>query len=693
MPSKQTLKEWRAQLSRSVETLAMQVVLEEEPYSSSKKASKRATSARRTLAEIRKQADKAGEPQVAEIASSMLGAMSSRSSTGCPVTEILNDGVLRLQQALERENCPSAQAVAESDPVEPGPRPACDSVSLAQDPELLGDFILESREHLATIEIQLLAIEQDPHNLEPIHAAFRGFHTIKGLAGFLELTAIQEVAHEVETILDLARNARLAITPPVIDVVLESADYLKIAIHQVEAVLQGKEPAAPAGNSSLIERIRRLLSDEPPSEPLVDSVTQESDTGADLRSSSALLPEAPEKTCGVAAGRPSESRAVKVDTAKLDHLVDMVGEMVIAQSLLHHDTDLAAVRSPRLQRNLSQLASIALDVQRTAMAMRMVPVGTLFQRMARLVRDLSRKAGKQVELSISGEETELDRNIVEELADPLMHMIRNAIDHGLEPPEDRVTAGKTPLGHIGLAAYHQSGIIVIQISDDGRGLDREKILRKARERGLIDGGSQLPDSDIFSLIFEPGFSTAAQITEVSGRGVGMDVVKKNITKMRGRVEIQSVLGKGATFLLKLPLTLAIIDGLVVKVGKERYIVPISTVHEMLRPAREALSTVQNRAEMVQVRGSLLPVMRLYRRFGVTPRSEDPTECLLIVAEAVGKRFCLMVDELIGKQEVVIKSLGDALKNIPGVAGGAILGDGRVGLILDMDGIFGAGADA
>jgi two-component system chemotaxis sensor kinase CheA len=325
------------------------------------------------------------------------------------------------------------------------------------------------------------------------------------------------------------------------------------------------------------------------------------------------------------------------------------------------------------------------------MSMRMVPIGQLFQKSVRLVRDLSRKSGKRAEVEIVGEDTELDRTIVEDLSDPLVHMIRNAADHGIEGPEERVAAGKSPVARIGLKAYHQAGHIVIELSDDGRGLQREKILKKAKERGLVQDGSNLSDKEVFNLIFEPGFSTAEKLTDISGRGVGMDVVRKQVQKMRGRVEIESQAGKGTTFHIKLPLTLAIIDGLVVGVGPERYIVPIFAVHEIFRPKPEAYFTVESRNETLMVRGHLLPVVRLHRQFSVEPRTREITDSVVVVAESGAKRFCLVVDELIGKQEVVIKSLGETFKQVPGVAGGAILGDGRVGLILEMEGIYGEAA--
>jgi len=596
---------------------------------------------------------------------------------------------------------------------------------LASDPELLGDFILESTEHLTNIESQLLTLEQDPANAEAIHAIFRGFHTIKGLAGFLELNAIQEVAHEVETILDLARTWKLRITPVVIDRILEGKDYLAGCLRALEQMLATGVRPVFAPNLPLLTALRTLIqtneaksngiqSDEDagaaraaaedPGVALERAPQAQEGAGPDLQQLAlAVVADPPpdasirERQEKAVSGRVDthapEGRLVKVDTAKLDFLVDMVGEMVIAQSLVRHDPDLSPESKPRLARNLSQLARITEEVQKTAMSMRMVPVGQLFQKMSRVVRDLSKKSGKQVELQMIGEETELDRHIVEELADPLMHMVRNSLDHGLEPTEERERAGKPPSGTLLLRASHQAGQIIIEISDDGRGLNRKRILEKARAKGLIDAGAELPDREIFDLIFHPGFSTAEQITDVSGRGVGMDVVRRHIQKMRGRIDIESTAGQGTTFLLKLPLTLAIIDGLVVGVGEERYIVPIFAVREMLRPSEDMISTVQGRSEMALVRGSLLPIVRLHQRFRVQPRSFHPWESLLIVAESGDKRFCLLVDDLVGKQEVVIKSLGATLQGIAGVAGGAILGDGRVGLILDLVGLYGAGHGA
>jgi two-component system chemotaxis sensor kinase CheA len=563
------------------------------------------------------------------------------------------------------------------------------SGSLAHDPELVSDFLLESREHLGSIEAQALTLESEPANEEAIHAMFRAFHTIKGLAGFLEFDAVQEVAHEIETLLDLARCSEISMKPVDIDVVLESADYLSSWMRHIEAALGGVSQPAPAGHDVLRDRIHRLTgTSEAPDIP--------GPAGAFAKPSESIeqrLGKAAEVPARRSLGPGSELRAIKVDTSKLDYLVEMVGEMVIAQSLIRHDPDLARLKAPRLLRNISQATRITGEVQKTAMAMRMVPIGHLFQRMTRLMRDVSRKAGKRAELEIGGEETELDRTIVEELADPLMHMVRNAVDHGIERAEDRAAAGKPEIARVSLRASHQGGNILIEVADDGRGLNREKILAKARERGLIERGDQLPDNEVFQLIFEPGFSTAERITDISGRGVGMDVVKKQMQKMRGRIEIHSTPGQGTTFSIKLPLTLAIIDGLVVGVGEERYIVPIFSVQETLRPAEDAISTLPNGAEVALIRGALVPILRLNRLFAIPACAENIWEGLLVICEGGGKRFALVVDELIGKQEVVIKTLGKTFRNVRGIAGGAILGDGRVGLILDVDGLVGTAGHA
>ncbi len=621
-----------------------------------------------TLTEIGEAAKAAGLAGIPELTTEIAAALKAGSDE-----DGLLSGITRLQKALQQEALPKEVeklALAEVIPI-------------ASDPELLAEFLVESRDHLASVESHLLILEQSPWNTDATHATFRGFHTIKGLAGFLEFPAMQAVSHEVENLLDRVRNGKLSVTPRLIDVVLESADYLKTDLARIERAIAGEDMPAAADTAALLSRIR--AQSEPkttaevgaPSEPESPVIEVSPVENAEPATNSGEEPKA----------RTAASRFVKVDTTKLDFLVDMVGELVIAQSIVHHDGHLSSSNQPKLQRNLAQLTRITGEVQKTAMAMRMVPIGQLFQRSVRLVRDLTRRSGKKAEVVLTGEHTELDRTIVEDLADPLIHMIRNAADHGVETPEERTRAGKSPVAKIGLKAYHEAGHIVIEVSDDGRGLNRERILEKARQNGLVQDAAHLGDRDVLNLIFEPGFTTAEKVTEVSGRGVGMDVVRKQIQKMRGRVEIDSAFGKGTTFYLKLPLTLAIIDGLVVGIGDERYIVPIYVVKEMFRPTSNSVFTLENRREMVLVRDRLLPVMRLYERFKVKPRCTDVTQSLMVVVESGPKRFCLMVDRLIGKQEVVIKNLGDTFKHVAGFAGGAILGDGRVGLILEVDGLY------
>ncbi len=671
------------ELRQQIEDMALQLVVGE-PDSGASPSAWMPVLERISAAATREHA--ASVVRAAAVLGEALRALAqSPSSDPSAVSSVLQDGVASLQNALEAP----AQELPSQDR------------SLALDPELISDFIVESREHLVNIEAQVLTLEREPFDSEALNAVFRGFHTIKGLAGFLELWEVQKLAHEVETVLDRARNSEWTINPAGIDVILESSDYLRRWLVHMEASLHQEASEAPPRDEALLARVTRLGSEPSAAEPaglasLAAAVSIHEEKG-DAKPPVEALPIgagasekvnepviSPQAAAAPASGRRQETMAVKVDTAKLDYLVDMAGEMVIAESLVRHDQELAALKNPLLHRKIAHLTRITAELQKTAMAMRLVPIGPLFRRMARLVRDLSRQFGKQVEMETQGDEIELDRTIVEELADPLMHMVRNALDHGIGTPAERQAAGKPAAARLLLKANHQAGQVVIEITDDGRGLNRAKIVEKAVQKGLIASAEGLSDSEVYNLIFQPGFSTAAQVTNVSGRGVGMDVVRRHIEKLRGRIEIRSTVGEGATFLLKLPLTLAIIDGLVVGVGQERYILPLFAVREMFRPTAETIWTVQQRAEMALVRGSLLPVVRLYRIFHVQPKNEDPLAGVLVVAEVEGQRFCVLVDELIGKQEVVIKSLGETFKGVTGVAGGAILGDGRVGLILDLD---------
>ena len=383
-----------------------------------------------------------------------------------------------------------------------------------------------------------------------------------------------------------------------------------------------------------------------------------------------------------------------MDTGKLEYLVEMVGELVIAQSLINFGPAGATGATPGLSRNFAHLGRVTAEIQKTTLSMRMVPISRLYDKMARLVRDLGRKSSKRIELKRIGDQVELDRNIVEAITDPFVHMIRNSVDHGIEDTEARVASGKGEVAYITLEAFHQAGYIILRMSDDGRGLRADKIREKALQKGLISPDANPDDQSVYKLIFEPGFSTAERVTDISGRGVGMDVVRRQVEKLRGTIDITSKPGIGCAFTLKLPLTLAMVDGLIVESAGERYILPIYSVREMFHVTHDKLFTVERKAEMVLLRGSLLPVVRLDRFFANFAHQSAANEAsgeIGIVVEGRTRQFCLIVDRMLGKQEVVIKTLGPQFKNVTGVAGGAILGDGRVGLILDVHGIDGGDA--
>ncbi len=541
----------------------------------------------------------------------------------------------------------------------------------ADDPELVQEFLVEAREHLASVEAGVLALERQPDDGEALNAVFRSFHTIKGLAAFLGASAIQELAHETENVLDLARSGHLVLSSEIIDLILLSADELTKCLKLAETCGMNEIPRC---NPELLASLAAIAHEEAPVGAAEEAVEESVQT--------VQGPVAGKASAGASGQGAAQGNVLRVDALKLEYLIDMVGELVIAESVVRHDPAIAQSQDPLLSRNLTQLARVVEEVQKTSMSMRMVAVGTMFRKMSRLIRDLSRKSGKIVELTTVGDDVELDRSIVDDLADPMVHMIRNSVDHGLEMPEERLKAGKSEKGTVRLKAMHDAGDIVIELADDGRGLDAAKILAKAKRLGLV-GEQDQPDEDaIFKLIFEPGFSTADKVTDLSGRGVGMDVVKKQIQKLRGRIAIKSVAGKGCTFVLRLPLTLAIIDGLVVGVGAQRYILPMFAVREMFSPGPDTLVMLENRAEAALFRDKLLPVIRLSRL--LEARSEDRTGGVLIVAEGRDQLYCIAVDQLIGKQEVVIKSLGKTYRDVPAISGGSILGDGRVGLIIDVN---------
>jgi two-component system chemotaxis sensor kinase CheA len=556
------------------------------------------------------------------------------------------------------------------------------NLNVASDGDLLREFITESREHLDHIEQGVLVLEKEPANAEMLNTVFRAFHTFKGGAGFLNLIPINRLAHILESLLDLARQGKFTIASPTIEIILRGRDVLKQFLDAIDGQVSGGKPATPIliPTEGLKAEVARMIERV--------SSGKMSDAAAPLPEISPAAPAIPAPDAATPAAptaNGSASAMVRVDTNKLDGLLDLVGEMVIAQSLVAPDLSRLSNGDAQFSRNVAQLTRITRDLQRVSMSLRMVPIRGLFQKMARVVRDISAKQNKKVDFLTSGEDTELDRGVVEELNDPLLHMIRNSMDHGIEPAEKRAAAGKPAAGSLQLRAYHQGGSIVVEIEDDGAGLNRDRILAKAVERGLAAPGANLTEEEIFHFIFAAGFSTAEKVTDLSGRGVGLDVVSRNIEKLRGSVDISSTPGKGTLFKIALPLTLAIIDGLVVGVGAERYIIPTLSARESFRPAAEMISRIQNRAEVVNVRGRLIPLLRLHEIFGIPARATDPTQGIIVVVQSGANVRCLLVDALLHKQEVVIKNLNEMMvRKNPAFAGATILGDGRVGLILDVN---------
>jgi len=592
-----------------------------------------------------------------------------------------------------------------------------DITNIMDDVEIVKEFLVESGDHLDDVESKILQLEENPEDVDIINSIFRPIHSMKGSAGFLGMKDIGKVSHELETLLDEARKAKLKVTPEIIEILYEGIDILKKLREVVEKKVNNKDAAtdvidyqllllkisvALQHNQNNVETgfkpvctSQNDAGDIPPEpkrlgEILLESGDvsqdqlqialheQEKPLGEILVEKGITTPEKVENALKIqSAGGKKSSETVKVDTQKLDNLVNLVGELVIANALMNEVLVSANNTNTSANKNLSQLSKIVKDIQDQVMSMRMVPLKATFQKMARLVRDVSTKAGKKVRLEVSGEETELDKTVIEEIGDPLVHIIRNSVDHGIEPQDERIAKGKPAEGLVRLNAFHKGGNIIIEIEDDGKGLCKDKLLKKAIEKGLVEEGASLSDQQIYNLIFAAGFSTAEKITDISGRGVGMDVVKKNVERLRGKVDISTVEGKGTKISIKLPLTLAIIDGMIVQVGNEKYIIPMLSIEESIRPSKEHIS----------IRGKLLPIVRLHNLYNVKPKKTNPWEALILIVEGEGQRCGILVDDLLGQQQIVIKSLGEQFRNVRGVSGSAILGDGCVSLILDVGGIM------
>jgi two-component system chemotaxis sensor kinase CheA len=618
---------------------------------------------------------------------------------------------LHQDQAERPESTQSPAEADDSDEEEP----TC--LQFVGDAALLAEFVAESLDHIQSAEAGMLAVESDPGDVEAVNAVFRAFHTIKGAAGFLGLACIQELAHRAENLLDRVRRGEIQLTGGYADLALESSDVLKRMLESLDGWREGALPEPPG---EFVELLTRLLNPE-------TAVGEDEDlhpdaiarTGDILVRQGIVDRETIEPVAAQAGGKPigeavveagaasagdvagalrtrrkaAQSVAdanVRVSTDRLDSLINMVGELVIANAMLAQDEELREQSGQDVVRKIDQISKITRELQDVSMSLRMVPLSATFQRMARLVRDLSRKSDKQVELVTEGEDTEIDRNMVEAISDPLLHMVRNAVDHGIEAPDVRREAGKPEAGRVILRAYHAAGSVVIELQDDGSGLDRDRIYEKAVRNGVIAEGAQLSDEEVYRLIFAAGLSTAEQVTDISGRGVGMDVVRRNIEAMRGRIDIESTLGKGTLFTVRVPLTLAIIDGMLLRVGNERYILPTVSIQQAFCPTSDDVKTFAGSGEMVRFRGEMIPLLRVHRLFDLADAQTAIGENVAVVVERNGEMFALLVEELLGQQQIVIKSLGADLANADTVAGAAVLGDGSVGLILDVDGLIALG---
>ncbi len=612
-------------------------------------------------------------------------------------------------------------------------------------------FFEESFEGLAVMESNLLELEAGQDSLDLVHGVFRAAHSIKGAAATLGFNAVTEFTNLLETLLDQLRERQRAITPELINLLLESVDRLRTLLRSAQ---DGQEPPS----STLSQRLEAVLSRtesvprcwqivfapeshlfQTGNDPawifkaladmgrLTLHVAGELPAWADFNPDHCTLRweltlegdveeaairqafewveddcrlEVTQREQGAAAPAAApaaeEDRrswtgletTLRVGTDKVDALINIVGELVITQSMLVQlgNGDMDSARLIRLRDGLAQLERHTRELQESVMRIRMVPISACFQRFPRLVHDLSHRLGKQVELRLSGEQTELDKTVMERIGDPLVHLVRNALDHGLEAPADRRSAGKTETGLLELHAYHKGGHIVIEVRDDGKGLNRERILQRAWSRGLLPEGEVPGDEKLYDLVFQPGFSTAEALSDLSGRGVGLDVVRRNIKELGGQVALTSTEGKGTTFSIRLPLTLAIVDGQLVRVGDSTYIIPLVSMIESLRIRPDNVRTLTGQTELYSMIGEYIPIVRLERLFDGQEGGQLGGS-MLVVVEGDGCKAGLVVDELEAQQQVVIKSLETNYGRVAGVSGATILGDGTVALILDVPGII------
>ncbi|EPR1037966.1 hybrid sensor histidine kinase/response regulator, partial [Campylobacter coli] len=605
--------------------------------------------------------------------------------------------------------------------------------------EILEDFLVEAFELVEQIDHDLVELETNPEDLELLNRIFRVAHTVKGSSSFLNFDVLTKLTHHMEDVLNKARHGELKITPDIMDVVLESIDRMKTLLNSIRdngndtaigmdiepicarltAISEGespngvenetpveapqKEEPAPTpepevdvnqlSDSEVEAEIERLLKARKAEDQARRAQKKQNTAASTTSKPAASTPKAEnmeKKVPASGGGGGGMDQTIRVEVKRLDHLMNLIGELVLGKNRLLKIYDDVEERYEgekfleELNQVVSQLSIITTDVQLAVMKTRMQPIAKVFNKFPRVVRDLSRELGKQIELEITGEETELDKSIVEEIGDPIMHMIRNSCDHGVEDPATRAANGKPEKGIVQLKAYNEGNHIVVEITDDGKGLDANSLKAKAIEKNLITEreADQMTDKEAFALIFKPGFSTAAKVTNVSGRGVGMDVVKTNIEKLNGVIEIDSELGKGSSFKLKIPLTLAIIQSLLVGTQEEFYAIPLASVLETVRVPIDDIYTIEGK-NVLRLRDEVLSLVRLSDVFGVKQVLESGDQTYVVVIGVAESKLGIIVDTLVGQEEIVIKSMGDYLQNIQGIAGATIRGDGRVTLIIDV----------
>ena len=590
---------------------------------------------------------------------------------------------------------------------------------LCEDEELLEGFLTETTELLEKMDDDLVTLEKSPDDMELMNSIFRSIHTVKGASSFLGFELLVKISHKTEDVLNRLRKGELQVTAEIMDVILDAADLIKVLVNDirngeiVERDLDGAiEKLLPYISGNFAEATVLTEPKEESPSPEIAPVEEAGDLPEEAEAAESEPELVAEPTVSAPAPMPAATRpaapkpaparseeisdntTVRIDVKRLDDLMNQVGEMVLERNrILQMNIDYQTRENmvnfgDEFGKLAKRIDFVTSELQMQVLKIRMIPVEKVFKKFPRIVRNLSRDLGKEVELQIIGEETELDRSVVDEIGDPLIHLIRNALDHGLELPEERVAAGKPRTGKVVLSATHEGNQIIISIKDDGRGIDPEKLARKAVEKGLItdEQVAGMTQKEILDLIFLPGFSTKEKATDLSGRGVGMDVVRTNIRKLNGIIELRSEVGYGSEIILKLPLTLAIIQSLLVEVEHEVYSIPLAAVLETLKVDNSAFHLIGGQ-EVLKLRESVLPLLRLQRVFGVSERAEKSSQSYIVVIGVAEKRIGIIVTRLLGQQEVAIKSLGKYLAKAPGIAGSTIMGDGRVALIIDPAGLI------